>query len=130
MDYSKSIAGNPIAEVTSDENGDYSLILPSVRVNISLFTVEEDGLFANSLLMENGNIEPLLIKKGGWVTRNLVINYSLFLKESFFLAPTNLQCDVNNHLKHQKNKHSLKIFLLFFNVPHATIFQVLAIYAN
>jgi hypothetical protein len=71
----QSIAGNPIAEVTSDENGDYSLILPVGKY--SLFTVEEDGLFANSF-DGNGNIEPLIIKKGEWVTRNLVINYKAY----------------------------------------------------
>jgi hypothetical protein len=71
----QSIAGDPFAEVTSDENGDYSLILPPGKY--SLFTVEEDGLFANSF-DGNGNIEPLIVKKGEWVTRDLVINYKAY----------------------------------------------------
>jgi hypothetical protein len=71
----QSIAGDPIAEVSSDGNGDYSLFLPPG--NYSLFTVEENGLFANSF-DGNGNIEPLIVKKGEWVRRDLVINYKAY----------------------------------------------------
>lgn len=71
----QAVAGNPIAEVTSDENGAYSLVLPPGKY--SLFTVEEDGLFANSF-DGNGNIEPLIIKKGEWQKRDIVINYKAY----------------------------------------------------
>ncbi len=71
----QSIAGEPIAEVKSDENGDYSLRLPPGKY--SLFTVEQDGLFANNF-DGNGNIEPLIVKKGEWVIRDLVINYKAY----------------------------------------------------
>jgi hypothetical protein len=71
----QAIVGDPITEVISDENGDYSLFLPPGKY--SLFTVEEEGLFANSF-DGNGNIEPIIIKKGEWVKRNLVINYKAY----------------------------------------------------
>ncbi len=71
----QSISGEPITEVISNENGEFTLNLSPG--SYSLFTVEEDGLFANSF-DGNGNIEPLLIKKGEWVTRDLVINYKAY----------------------------------------------------
>lgn len=71
----QSLPGEPIAEVTSDENGDYALILPPGKY--SLFTVEKNGLFANKF-DASGNIEPLFIKKGEWVRRDIVINYKAY----------------------------------------------------
>ncbi len=71
----QSVNGEPVAEVSSDEEGHYSLILPPGKY--SVFTVEEDGLFANKFDGE-GNIEPILIRKGEWVQKDIVINYKAY----------------------------------------------------
>jgi len=71
----KSIKGEAIAEVLSNEDGQYSLSLPPGKY--SVFIVEEEGLFANQF-DEKGNIEPLYIKKGEWIQKDIVINYKAY----------------------------------------------------
>lgn len=71
----QSVDGEPVTEVSSDEEGHYSLILPPGKY--SVFTVEIDGLFANKFDGE-GNIEPILIRKGEWVQKDIVINYKAY----------------------------------------------------
>jgi hypothetical protein len=71
----QSIGGVPIAEVRSEEDGTYTLSLPPGKY--SVFTVEEEGLFANQFDAE-GNIEPLHISEGEWVQKNIVINYRAY----------------------------------------------------
>ena len=71
----QSVKGEPVAEVSTDESGRYSLLLPSGRY--SIFTEEEDGLFANNF-DGDGNIAPLLIRKGEWIQKDIVINYKAY----------------------------------------------------
>jgi hypothetical protein len=70
-----SIVGEPIASFESDENGNFSIELNPGKY--SIFTVEEEGLFANSFDGQ-GNIEPFEIKKGEWVKKDIVINYKAY----------------------------------------------------
>jgi len=70
-----SIVGEPIASFESDESGNYSIELSPGKY--SIFTVEEGGLFANSFDVQ-GNIQPIQIKKGEWVKKDIVINYKAY----------------------------------------------------
>lgn len=68
----KSLAAKPITEIETDEFGKYSLQLSPGRY--SVFTVEEDGLFANTFDGE-GNVQPVTVKEGEWTLLDIVINY-------------------------------------------------------
>lgn len=68
----KSIAAKPITEIETDESGKYSIKLSSGRY--SVFTVEEDGLFAN-IFDGEGNVQPITVKEGEWILLDIVINY-------------------------------------------------------
>ncbi|HAH36991.1 MAG TPA: hypothetical protein DCL81_10860 [Algoriphagus sp.] len=68
----QSISGEPITMVTTDEEGRYLLELAPGRY--SIFTREEDGLFAN-IFDGDGNIQPVTVKKGEWTLLDIVINY-------------------------------------------------------
>ncbi|HAS57206.1 MAG TPA: hypothetical protein DEQ87_11925 [Algoriphagus sp.] len=68
----QSISGEPITTVTTDEEGRYLLELAPGRY--SIFTREEDGLFAN-IFDGDGNIQPVTVKKGEWTLLDIVINY-------------------------------------------------------
>lgn len=71
----QSIAAKPIAETTSNEKGEFKIKLPPGQY--SVFTVEEDGLFAN-IFDQNGDIQPINIKKKKWSKLDIVINYKAF----------------------------------------------------
>jgi hypothetical protein len=68
----KSLAAKPISEIETDESGKYILKLSPGRY--SVFTVEEDGLFANTFDGE-GNVQPVTVKEGEWALLDIVINY-------------------------------------------------------
>jgi hypothetical protein len=68
----KSLAAKPITEIETDESGKYSLKLSPGRY--SIFTVEENGLFANTFDGE-GNVQPVTVKEGEWTLLDIVINY-------------------------------------------------------
>lgn len=68
----QSLAVEPVAETTSNEKGEYKINLPPG--NYSIFTVEEDGLFANSF-HQDGSIQPFTVKKRKWTKLDIVINY-------------------------------------------------------
>ncbi|MCS5490165.1 carboxypeptidase regulatory-like domain-containing protein [Algoriphagus limi] len=66
------VKGEPIAKTESDENGEYKLELSPGRY--SIFTQEEDGLFAN-LFDGEGNIQPVTIRDKEWTILDIIINY-------------------------------------------------------
>lgn len=68
----KSVNAKPITEIETDESGKYSIQLSPGRY--SVFTVEEDGLFANTFDGE-GNVQPVTVKQGEWTLVDIVINY-------------------------------------------------------
>lgn len=68
----KTLAAKPITEIETDESGKYILKLSPGR--FSVFTVEEDGLFANTFDGE-GNVQPVTVKEGEWTLLDIVINY-------------------------------------------------------
>lgn len=68
----RSLAAKPITEIETDESGKYTLKLIPGRY--SVFTVEEDGLFANTFDGE-GNVQPVTVKEGEWTLLDIVINY-------------------------------------------------------
>lgn len=68
----KSLAAKPITEIETDESGKYSIKLSPGRY--SVFTVEEDGLFAN-IFDGEGNVQPVTVKEGEWTLLDIVINY-------------------------------------------------------
>ncbi len=70
-----SVKGEPVASVETDENGNYSIELSPG--NYSIFTVEENGLFANTFDGQ-GNIQPVTVKKGEWTEKDIVINYKAY----------------------------------------------------
>lgn len=67
-----TINGDPVTTVETDENGHYQLKLNPGRY--SVFTQEENGLFAN-IFDGDGNIQPVTIKESEWVLLDIVINY-------------------------------------------------------
>ena len=67
-----SIHVDPISETESDENGNYSLQLPPGRY--SVFTVEENGLFA-SIFDGDGYVMPVTVREDEWTLVNIEINY-------------------------------------------------------
>lgn len=67
-----SVMEKAIAEVESDENGLFALALPPGKY--SLFTVEENGLFANVFDGE-GNAMPITVTENEWTSITIEINY-------------------------------------------------------
>ncbi len=68
----KSLAAEPIKEIESDKDGAFSIQLEPGAY--SIFTKEEDGLFANRFDTD-GNIQPVYIKNGEWVELEILIDY-------------------------------------------------------
>jgi hypothetical protein len=64
-----------VAEAESDESGAFKIGLPPGRY--SVFTVEEDGLFANIFDSEM-NIQPVEVKEGEWAEMEIKIDYKAF----------------------------------------------------
>jgi hypothetical protein len=64
-----------VAEVTSDETGHFKVGLPPGKY--SVFTVEEDGLFA-SIFDREMNVNPVEITEEEWVIMNIKIDYKAF----------------------------------------------------
>ncbi|SDD01457.1 hypothetical protein SAMN04488104_101218 [Algoriphagus faecimaris] len=67
-----SVRGKPIAQVESDEKGYFEIEL--APGTYSLFTQEENGLFANTFDL-NGNIQPISVERGVWTSTTISINY-------------------------------------------------------
>lgn len=70
-----TLEAKPITETTSNEKGEFKIKLPPGEY--SVFTVEEDGLFANTF-DQNGDIQPIIVKKKKWSKLDIVINYKAF----------------------------------------------------
>ncbi|MEQ9375750.1 MAG: carboxypeptidase regulatory-like domain-containing protein [Imperialibacter sp.] len=68
----KSLPGEPIARVSSDENGSFRISLP--LGTYSVFTREPDGFFANRF-DGNGIINPVEVKAGAFSEIVIEINY-------------------------------------------------------
>ena len=68
----KSLSSKPITETTSNEKGEFQIKLAPGQY--SVFTVEEEGLFAN-IFDQNGNIQPVTVKKKRWSKLDIIINY-------------------------------------------------------
>ncbi len=68
----QSLAEEPIGEFETDEEGNFSISLSPG--NYSVFTVEEDGLFANTF-DGAGNIQPIKVENGTWAKLDILINY-------------------------------------------------------
>lgn len=66
------IAEKPLAEVESDEKGNFSISLSPGRY--SVFIVEEAGLFAN-VFDGDGNVNPVTVKENEWTLLDVVVNY-------------------------------------------------------
>jgi hypothetical protein len=61
-----------VKEIETDESGNFSVELPAGRY--SIFTVEEDGHFANILDLDS-YINPFEVKEGEWTQADILINY-------------------------------------------------------
>jgi hypothetical protein len=61
-----------IAKIETEKDGSFRIELPIGKY--SLFTVEEDGYFANIFDSEN-HINPVEVKAGEWSRFNIIINY-------------------------------------------------------
>jgi len=61
-----------IKEIETDEMGHYSVELPPGKY--SIFTVEEEGHFANILDLDS-YINPFEVKEGEWTQADILINY-------------------------------------------------------
>lgn len=61
-----------VKEIETDESGNFSVELPVGRY--SIFTVEEDGHFANILDLDS-YINPFEVKEGEWTQADILINY-------------------------------------------------------
>ena len=64
-----------VAEAESDEEGSFQIGLPPGRY--SVFTVEEEGLFA-SIFDQNLNINPVEVTADEWVIMSIKIDYKAF----------------------------------------------------
>lgn len=67
-----AVAEKPILEVETNESGVYSAQLSPGRY--SVFTVEENGLFAN-IFDGDGNVNPVTVKENEWTLLDVVVNY-------------------------------------------------------
>lgn len=61
-----------VAEIETDESGNFSVSLPPGKY--SIFTVEEDGYFANIFDLDS-YINPFEVREGEWTQANILINY-------------------------------------------------------
>ena len=61
-----------VREIETDESGHFSVELPPGRY--SIFTVEENGHFANILDLDS-YINPFEVKEGEWTQADILINY-------------------------------------------------------
>ena len=61
-----------VKEIETDESGNFSVELPSGKY--SIFTVEENGHFANILDLDS-YINPFEVKEGEWTQADILINY-------------------------------------------------------
>lgn len=61
-----------VTEVETDEEGKFSVELPAGKY--SLFTVEENGYFANIFDLDS-YINPFEVQKGKWTQADILINY-------------------------------------------------------
>lgn len=61
-----------VIEIETDDSGNFSVELPAGRY--SIFTVEEDGHFANILDLDS-YINPFEVKEGEWTQADVLINY-------------------------------------------------------
>jgi hypothetical protein len=61
-----------VKEVETDEKGKFSVLLNPGRY--SVFTVEEDGLFA-SIFDGEGNVMPVTVREGEWTLVDILVNY-------------------------------------------------------
>ncbi|WP_343854907.1 carboxypeptidase regulatory-like domain-containing protein [Fulvivirga kasyanovii] len=68
----KEVPSELIKTVETDENGNFTVQLAPGRY--SVFTKEEDGLFANVFDGE-GNVNPVTVKQGEMTELNIDINY-------------------------------------------------------
>ncbi|SHO63000.1 hypothetical protein [Algoriphagus zhangzhouensis] len=67
-----SVSGKPVTTIETEEDGSYHLQLAPGRY--SVFTKEENGLFAN-IFDGDGNIQPITIKENEWNLLDIIINY-------------------------------------------------------
>ncbi|EON75362.1 hypothetical protein ADIS_4066 [Lunatimonas lonarensis] len=67
-----SIQTPRIAELETDENGRFEIELPIGAY--SVFTVEEEGYFANVFDQYN-HVNPIQVKEGEWTFLEIVVNY-------------------------------------------------------
>jgi len=61
-----------VKEIETDESGNFSVELPAGKY--SIFTVEEEGHFANILDLDS-YINPFEVKEGEWTQADILINY-------------------------------------------------------
>lgn len=61
-----------VKEIETDDSGNFSVELPAGKY--SIFTVEEDGHFANILDLDS-YINPFEVKEGEWTQADILINY-------------------------------------------------------
>lgn len=67
-----SIGTELITEVKTEADGSFEIELPIGRY--SVFTVEEEGFFANVFDRDN-HVNPVEVKKGEWSFLEIIINY-------------------------------------------------------
>lgn len=61
-----------VKQIETDESGNFSVELPPGRY--SIFTVEENGHFANILDLDS-YINPFEVREGEWTPADILINY-------------------------------------------------------
>src|SRR5690606_6174788 len=61
-----------VKEIETDDSGNFSVELPTGKY--SIFTVEEEGHFANILDLDS-YINPFEVKEGEWTQADILINY-------------------------------------------------------
>ncbi|ELR68935.1 hypothetical protein C900_05628 [Fulvivirga imtechensis AK7] len=71
----KDVPSKLVTTIMTDRSGNFSVSLPPGRY--SLFTKEEDGLFANTFDGE-GNINPVTVKEGKVTEVKININYKAY----------------------------------------------------
>lgn len=67
-----SIQTDQVAELETESDGTFQIELPVGRY--SVFTVEEEGYFANVFDRDN-HINPIEVKEGEWSFLEIIINY-------------------------------------------------------
>ena len=67
-----SVMEKPLAETESDNKGKFTLELAPGQY--SIFTVEEEGLFANVFDGE-GNVMPVTVREKEWTLIDIEVNY-------------------------------------------------------